>query len=89
MISAILEIVACVIAAVFGCGGVILGLHYSSNPLVACSGALVAVVVIYLSMLAEVLQGKALEKQILVCKVLNKLIYVTIIGQVITASTMV
>lgn len=81
MISGILEITACIIAAAFG----MVGFFYGASPYtVAVSGALVVVVVVYLSQLAEVMQ-KPHEINIRICKVLNKLIYVTIIAQVISA----
>lgn len=81
MISGILEVTACVIAAVFGMAG----FFYGATPhTVAVGGALVVVVVIYLSQLAEVMQ-KPHKINIMVCKVLNKLIYVTIVLQVISA----
>ena len=81
MISGLLEITACVIAAMFGMVGVFQG---ASPYLVAVGGTLVVLVVIYLSQLAELMQ-KPCKANIRVCKILNKLIYVTIIIQVITA----
>lgn len=84
MISVILEITACVIAATFGIVGVYYGLNLSSHYLVGVSGSLVVMVVIYLSRLAEMMQNQS-EINIWTCKVLNKLIYVTIVSQVITA----
>ena len=89
MISAILEIVACIIAALFGITGVFIGLSCESTTLIAISGTLCALVVIYLSMLAELMQGKSSKHQTTICKVLNKLIYVTIVAQVISSTVMV
>jgi len=89
MISIILEIAACIIAALFGLGGVIIGLSYDSTIMILISGSLISFVVIYLSMLAEVMQGKQSGYKITICKVLNKLIYVTIVAQVISAALMV
>ena len=88
MISGILEISACVIAAIFGIIGFCYGVQGTSFYLVGVSGPLVVLVVIYLSQLAEVMQ-KPHKINIIICKVLNKLIYVTIIAQVITAVIMV
>lgn len=89
MISAILEIVACVIAALFGLVGVFIGLSYESTVMIAISSTLCALVVIYLSMLAELLQGNQSKYHTTICKVLNKSIYVTIVAQVISSSAMV
>ena len=81
MISGILEITACIIAAAFG----MVGFFYGGAPyVIAVSGALVVLVVIYLSQLAEVMQDPR-KINVRICKVLNKLIYVTIIAQVISA----
>lgn len=88
MISGILEITSCAIAAIFGVIGFFYGLELLSPYLVAISGLLVVIVVIYLSQLAEIMQS-ATEINIWICKVMNKLIYVTIIAQVITAVLMV
>ena len=89
MISVILEIAACVIAALFGIAGVLIGLSYESTITILVSGTLCSIVVIYLSMLAEVMQGNRAGHRVTICKVLNKLIYVTIVAQVISAATMV
>ncbi len=93
MIPAILEMLACLIAAIFGMAGVLYGLsmsnyHLSSTWFVCISGSLVVIVVIYLSQLAEVMQTKN-ELRIIFCQVLNKLMYVMIVAQVITAALMV
>jgi len=88
MISGLLEITACVIAATFGIIGTFYGVYLSSPYLVGVGGLLIVIVVIYLSQLAEVMQ-KPDKINIRICKVLNKLIYVTIIAQVITAVLMV
>jgi len=82
MISVILEITACVIAAIFGAIGFFCG---EPPYLIAVSGLLVVLVVVYLSQLAEFMQEPG-KVNLWVCKVLNKLIYVTIIIQVITAA---
>ena len=89
MISAILEIVACVIAALFGFIGVFIGFQHQNVYMVAVSGLLCALVVIYLSMLAEIIQGKQSKRMVLICEVLNKTIYVTILIQVISLSSLV
>ena len=83
MISAILEITACIIAAVFGMLGFVCS---SSQYMIGVSGLLVAIVVIYLSQLAEIMSSKG---SVIFCKVLNKLLYVTIIVQIIVAIVMV
>lgn len=88
MISGILETTACIIAAMFGMIGVFYGVSVASPYLIGVGGLLVVIVVIYLSQLAEVMQ-KPDKINIIICKVLNKLIYVTIIAQVITAILMV
>lgn len=88
MISVILEITACIIAGIFGIIGFFYGINVSSFYLIGVSGLLVEFVVIYLSQLAEVMQEPN-EIHINICKVLNKLIYVTIIAQVIIAVLMV
>lgn len=88
MISGLLEITACVIAATFGMIGAFYGMSVASPYLVGASGLLIVIVVIYLSQLAEVMQ-KPDKINIIICKVLNKLIYVTIIAQVFTAVLMV
>jgi len=82
MISGILEITACTVAATFGMVGFFTG---TSPHIVAVSGALVVLVVVYLSQLAELMQNPH-KTNIRVCKVLNKLIYATIVAQVITAA---
>ena len=89
MLSGILEITSCIVAAIFGIVGVFYGMsidNYNVSPvyLVAASGLLVVIVVAYLSQLAEVMQ-KPEKINVIICKVLNKLIYVIIIIQVITA----
>jgi len=94
MLSATLEITACIIAAIFGMIGVFYGLtlsnyYLSSTYLVSISGLLVVIVVIYLSQLAEVMQNKGGRLTLNTCKVLNKLMYVTIIAQVVTTALMV
>jgi len=91
MKSVILEITACIIAAIFGFVGFFYGLSVSETSIpaicfTAISGLLVATVVIYLSQLAELMSG---EGSLKLCKVLNKLIYVTIISQILTALLMV
>jgi len=93
MFSGILEITACIIAAIFGMAGVFYGLsitnyYLSSTLFVSISGSLVAIVVIYLSQLAEVMQAKN-GLRIKFCQVLNKLMYVMIVAQVVTAALMV
>jgi hypothetical protein len=88
MISGILEITACIIATTFGMIGAFYGVTVMSPYLVGASGLLVVIVVMYLSQLAEVMQ-KPDKINIIICKVLNKLIYVTIVAQVITAVLMV
>ena len=90
MFSRILEITACVIAVVFG----FIGFFYGTSPWsVAISGFLVAIVVIYLSQLAELMQfremGASCKKKVIICEVFNKLMYVAIIAQVIAAALMV
>ena len=87
MLSVTLEVTACVIAASFGMLGVFYG--ESSVWLVAVSGSLVAVAVIYLSQLAEAMQKGSSELTVGICKVLNKLLYATIVAQVIVAALMV
>jgi hypothetical protein len=89
LLSGILEITSCIIAAIFGIVGVFYGMsidNYNISPsyFVAVSGLLVVIVVVYLSQLAEVMQ-KPEKINVIICKVLNKLIYVIIIIQVITA----
>ena len=88
MLPGILEIISCIIAAVFGIVGFFYGLSINGIYLVSISGALIFFVVVYLSQLAEVMQ-KPDKVNIIVCKVLNKSIYVMIIIQVITAAIMV
>ena len=88
MLPGILEIISCIIAAVFGIIGFFYGIFTNEIYIVSVSGALILTVVVYLSQLAEVMQ-KPDKFNIIVCKVLNKSIYVMIIVQVITAALMV
>ena len=65
--------------------GFFYGMQGESPYLVGVSGSLVVIIIIYLSLLAEIMQNPY-KINIRICKVLNKLIYVTIIAQVITAA---
>ena len=85
MISAILEITSCVIAAIFGIIGVMFGDVYTT----AIGGTLILLIVIYLSKLGEIMQGKSSKVAIKVCEVLNKAIYVTIVALIIASAMMV
>jgi len=90
MIPVLLEILSCFIAAIFASIGLYFGLSHYVNIysyfLVAVSGLLMSLIVIYLSQLGELMQGKKQPGRLIFCQILNKFIYGTIISLVIIAT---